>query len=151
MVLPAKGEIMEAMYLESLQEGDPMHETMGLSGMDCLWILGIPYNLGDCDPDGLMLLQMLLVISLLFCNALSLQLSFASYAFVGSLGSGIIEQLPDLPVVVLLLHYHCCILLVRWQDDVILPLARDVMYPQFCGLRLRRLQKHIKRSAKLHP
>ena len=23
-----------------------MHETMGLSGTDCLWILGNPYNLG---------------------------------------------------------------------------------------------------------
>ena len=29
-----------------------MHETMGLSGMDCLWILGKPYNLGGLGPDG---------------------------------------------------------------------------------------------------
>ena len=27
-----------------------MHETMGLSGTDCLWIFGNPYNLGGWDP-----------------------------------------------------------------------------------------------------
>ena len=42
---------MEAMYLESLYEGDPMHETMGLSGTDCLWILGKPYSLGGLGPS----------------------------------------------------------------------------------------------------
>ena len=30
-----------------------MHETMGLSGTDSLWILGRPYNLGGCDTDHL--------------------------------------------------------------------------------------------------
>ena len=30
VVLPARGEITDAMYLESLYEGAPMHETMGL-------------------------------------------------------------------------------------------------------------------------
>ena len=29
-----------------------MHETMGLSGTDCLWILGKPYSLGGWDPVG---------------------------------------------------------------------------------------------------
>ena len=33
VVLPARGEITDAMYLESLYEGAPMHETMGLSGV----------------------------------------------------------------------------------------------------------------------
>ena len=44
--------MMEAMYLESLYEGDPMHETMGLSGTDCLWILGKPYSLGGGGGGG---------------------------------------------------------------------------------------------------
>ena len=40
------GAIMDAMYMDSWQEGDPMHEIMGLSGTDCLWIFGKLYNLG---------------------------------------------------------------------------------------------------------
>ena len=44
MVFPANGEIIDAIYLESLYEGAPMHETMGLSGMCGLLILGNPYT-----------------------------------------------------------------------------------------------------------
>ena len=47
-----------------------MHETMGLSGTACLWILGKPYNLGGWDPVGLSLLYIGVVISLFFCNSL---------------------------------------------------------------------------------
>ena len=33
LVFLANGEIIDAIYLESLYEGAPMHETMGVSGM----------------------------------------------------------------------------------------------------------------------
>ena len=32
-----------------------MHETMGLIGTECLWILGKSYNLGGWDPVDLSL------------------------------------------------------------------------------------------------
>ena len=38
LVFPTRGDMMEAMYLESWHEGDPMHETMGPRGMDSLRI-----------------------------------------------------------------------------------------------------------------
>ena len=49
IVLPTRGEITDAMYLESLYEGAPMHETMGLSGVCGLCILGNPYILGGMN------------------------------------------------------------------------------------------------------
>ena len=49
LVFPANGEITDAIYLESLYEGTPMHETMGLSGMYGLCILGSPYILGGMN------------------------------------------------------------------------------------------------------
>ena len=52
LVFPANGEITDAIYLESLYEGAPMHETMGLSGMCGLCILGNPYILGGGRTGG---------------------------------------------------------------------------------------------------
>ena len=49
LVFPANGEITDAIYLESLYEEAPMHETMGLSGMCGLCILGNPYILGGMN------------------------------------------------------------------------------------------------------
>ena len=43
LVLPARGEITDAMYLESLYEGAPTHETIRLSGVCGLCILDSPY------------------------------------------------------------------------------------------------------------
>ena len=49
VVLAARGEITDAMYLERLYERAPMHETMGLSGICGLCILGSPYILGGMN------------------------------------------------------------------------------------------------------
>ena len=59
-----------------------MHETIGLSGTDCLWIFGKPYNLGGWDPVGLSLLYMVSVISSFLCISLNLRPIFDSCACV---------------------------------------------------------------------
>ena len=85
LVFPARGEITDAMYLESLHEGAPMHETMGLCGVCGLCIMGSPYTLGGHEPVGLILLCALGY--LLLCNLHSVRPILASCVAVGSFGS----------------------------------------------------------------
>ena len=64
-----------------------MHETMGLTRVCGLCILGSPYILGGHEPVGLILLYMLLGISVLLCNLSSVQPILASCVMVGSFSS----------------------------------------------------------------
>ena len=49
-ILSRKGEMMEAMYLESWYEGDPIHETMRDT-----FLVSFGYILGGWESEGLSL------------------------------------------------------------------------------------------------
>ena len=103
LVCPARGDMRDVMCLDSWCIGDPMYETMGLSGASGLWILGRPEILGGWFPVGLNILYKALVISPFFSSLLHTPLTVGpllQHSHHGGLSSTLPSRQP------LLQHSH---------------------------------------------